>query len=159
VARILDTTALENLPVVKQGMVGFVHASIAASMWSRYATATGWHTFKTFQQQAGNEFPWPLSRSTLQAFVGYCLVERRLKPSSVKFYLSSLMKLHKLKVFQDFKMEDSTISALLRGAANLMMSGPSQPSLNRRVMTMPILKLLGHQLHCKIGYLQLELIR
>jgi hypothetical protein len=59
-AGILETTVLENLLAVKQGMVGFVHTSMAAS--------------------------------------------------------------------------------------KLMMSGPPQPSLNRRVMTMPILKLLSHQL-------------
>jgi hypothetical protein len=43
-------------------------------------------------------------------------------------------------------MEDSTITDLLRGASNLVMSGPPQPALNRRVMTMPMLQLIGHQL-------------
>jgi hypothetical protein len=79
-------------------------------------------------------------------FVGYCLIEKKLKPTSVKTYLSSLVKLHKLKGYPDFKLEDGTIAALLRGAAKLLMSGPAPPSMNRRVMTMPILQLLGHQL-------------
>jgi hypothetical protein len=143
-AGILNTSALQNLPEVRQGMASFMHASVAASTWGRYAT--GWRTFEAFQLKAGREFTWPLSRETLQAFVGYCLVDRKLKPTSVKTYLSSLTKLHKLKGFQDYKMEDSTISALLRGAANLAMSGPPQPALNRRVMTMPMLQIIGHQL-------------
>jgi hypothetical protein len=124
-------------------MASFMHASVAASTWGRYAT--GWWTFEAFQLKAGKEFTWPLSRETLQAFVGYCLVDRKLKPTSVKTYLASLTKLHKLKGFQDYKMEDSTISALLRGATNLVMSGPPQPALNRRVMMMPLLQIIGHQ--------------
>jgi hypothetical protein len=144
VAGILDSSALENLPAVKPGMASFVHALVAASTRGQYAK--GWQTFEAFQQRAGKDFMLPLSRKTLQSFVGYCLVKKKLKPSSLKIYLSSLTKLHKLKGVQDYKMEDSTIGALLRGAANLMMSGPPQQSLNRRLITMPILRLIGHQL-------------
>jgi hypothetical protein len=143
-AGILNTAALDNLPAVKQGMAGLMHASIAASTWSRYGT--GWRTFEAFEQHAGTVFDWPLSKETLQAFVGYCLIEKKLKPNSVKTYLSSLVKLHKLKGYQDFELKDGTITALLRGAANILMSGPDPPSANRRVMTLPILQLLGHQL-------------
>jgi hypothetical protein len=143
-AGILNTAALEKMPAVKQGMAGLVHAFIAASTWSRYAT--GWRTFEAFQQHTGTVFEWPLSRENLQAFVGYCLIEKKLKPSSVKSYLSSIVKLHKLKGYPDFELKDGTIPALLRGAANLLMSSPEPPSANRRVMTLPILQLLGHQL-------------
>jgi hypothetical protein len=99
-------------------MAGLMHASIAASTWSRYGT--GWRTFEAFEQHAGTVFDWPLSRETLQAFVGYCLIEKKLKPTSVKTYLSSIVKLHKLKGYPDFELKDGTITALLRGAANLL---------------------------------------
>jgi hypothetical protein len=67
-------------------------------------------------------------------------VERKLKPSSVKTYLSSLVKLHKLKGFADFKIEDSMTPA------NLAMCSPNLPSMKCRVMTLNILRLLSHQL-------------
>jgi hypothetical protein len=108
--------------------------------------ATGWWTFVAFQQHAGKAFDWLLSKEALQAFVGYSLIEKKLKPTSVKTYLSSLVKLHKLKSYPDFKLEDGTIAALLYRAANLLMSGPAPLSMNRRVMTLPILQLFGHQL-------------
>jgi hypothetical protein len=34
----------------------------------------------------------------------------------------------------------------MRGAENALMAEPQPPALQRRVMTLPILKLLGHQL-------------
>jgi hypothetical protein len=130
--------------VIKEGMAGFLHASAASSTWSRYAT--GWRVFEAFEQQAGQQFTWPLGKDVIQAFTGFCLVERKLKPSSVKTYLSSLVKLHKLKGYADYKIDDSTTTAMLRGAANLAMCGPDPPSMKRRVMTLDILRLLGHQL-------------
>jgi hypothetical protein len=147
----LDNEALSELPAVKAGLAGYIHASVAASTWSRYAT--GWRAFQNFQIKAKKEFTWPLSKKTLQAFAGFCLVEKKLKPSSIKTYLSSLVMLHKLKGFDDYKLADGAADSILRGASNALMANPEPPAMKRRAMTLPMLKLLGHQL-AGSGWLQ-----
>jgi hypothetical protein len=111
----LDNEALSELPAVKTGLAGYIHASVAASTWSRYTT--GWRAFQNFLIRAKKEFTWPLSKKTLQAFAGFCLVEKKLKPSSIKTYLSSLVMLHKLKGFDDYKLADGAGDRILRGPA------------------------------------------
>jgi hypothetical protein len=61
--------------------------------------------------------------------------------------------LHKLKGFQGFKVDDGAIGNVLRGAENARMANPKPPALKRRVMTLPVLKLLGHQI-ANSGWLQ-----
>jgi site-specific recombinase XerD len=140
----LNTSALAELPKVKAAMAGYIHASVASSTWSRYAS--GWKAFEEFQQAAGKQFTWPLEDDVIQGFVGYCLAEKKLKPSSINTYLSSLVKLHKLKGYKNYSIDRETVSAVTRGAANMLLSGPEPPSNKRRVMTLQILRLLGHQL-------------
>jgi hypothetical protein len=62
-AGLLNTAVLENLPAIKDGMAGFLHASVAASTGSQYAT--GWRVFKAFQQQANQQFTWPLGKAVI----------------------------------------------------------------------------------------------
>lgn len=143
-AGIAENEALSELPAVKAGMAGLIHASVASSTWSRYAT--GWRTFEGFQTHARKIFTWPLDGKTVQAFAAYCLVQKKLKPSSVKTYLSSLVMLHKLKGYTSYKLDDRALSNVMRGAENTLMAEPQPPALRRRVMTLSILKLLGHQL-------------
>jgi hypothetical protein len=125
-------------------MAGYVHASVAASTWSRYAS--GWKAFEEFQREAKKQFTWPLGSEVIQAFVGYCLAVKNLKPASVNTYLSSVVKMHRLKGYSDYKIDRETIENYTRGAANMLLSGPAPPSNKRRVMTLQILRLLGHQL-------------
>jgi site-specific recombinase XerD len=143
-AGMLNTSVLAELPTVKAAMGGYIHASVAASTWSRYRT--GWRVFEEFQTRAKKEFTWPLDDETIQGFVGYCLAERKLKPSSIKTYLSSLVKLHKLKGYKNYTIDRETVTAVTRGATYLMLTGPQPPTNKRRVMTLQILRLLGHQL-------------
>jgi hypothetical protein len=53
--------------------------------------------------------------------------------------------LHKLKGFTSYKLDDEALSNLMRGAENALMAEPQPLALLRTVMTLPILKLLGHQ--------------
>jgi hypothetical protein len=76
--------------VIKAVMAGFLHASVTSSTWSWYAT--GWRVFKAFQQQAGQQFTWLLGKEVIQAFTGYCLIERKLKPLPVKTLSFKLSK-------------------------------------------------------------------
>jgi hypothetical protein len=57
-----------------------------------------------------------------------------------------MVKMHRLKGYSDYKIDRETIENYTRGAANMLLSGPAPPSNKRRVMTLQILRLLGHQL-------------
>jgi hypothetical protein len=132
------------MPAVRQAMGDLLHASMAASTWQRYAS--GWRAWQDFELHAATTFDWPLSREAIQAFAAFCVVEKKLKPSSVQTYISSLVKLHKLRGFHDYEVKDKTTTAILRGASNLLMCAPTPPRSTRRVMSLPLLKLLGHNL-------------
>ena len=60
--------------------------------------------------------------------------------------MSSLVCLHKLKGFTEYEVKDSMVEAILRGAENLSMAAPVPPRNTRRVMTLPLLRHLGHRL-------------
>jgi hypothetical protein len=143
-AGILNTEALANLPTVKSAMAGYIHASVANNTWYRYRS--GWRAFEEFEGQAGQKFAWPLETTIVSAFAGYCLAVKKLKPASVKTYLASLVKLHKLRGYNSYSIDKEEVNTIMRGATNMLLSGPSPPSNRRRVMTLQILRLLGHQL-------------
>ena len=102
--------------------------------------------FLAFETHTRKKFPWPLDRDVLRGFAVFCLSVKNLKPSSVKTYMSSLVCLHKLKGFTEYEVKDSMVEAILRGAENLSMAAPVPPRNTRRVMTLPLLRHLGHRL-------------
>ena len=102
--------------------------------------------FDAYEASLGKKFQWPLEKEVLRGFAVFCIADRKLKPTSVRTYLSSLVCLHRLKGFSSFDMKDCLIDAILRGANNLLMSSPNPPKNTRRVMTLPLLRHLGHRL-------------
>ena len=72
--------------------------------------------FTAFESHAKTKFSWPLEKDVLRGFAVFCLSVRKLKPASVKTYMSSLVCLHKLKGFADYEVKDSLVEAILRGA-------------------------------------------
>jgi hypothetical protein len=88
----------------------------------------------------------PLSIETVRSYVIYCLSVKQLKPTSIKTYLSSIVHAHKLKGYIGYEIKDNIVTGLLRGAGNKLMAEPVAGSNKRRVMTMPLLRHLGHRL-------------
>ena len=99
----------------------------------------------------GQKFTWPLNKEVLRGFAVFCSSVKNLKPASVRAYMSAIVCLHRIKGFTTFEINDSLVNAILKGAANLLMSSPNPPSNTRRVVTIPILRHLGHKL-CKSGW-------
>jgi hypothetical protein len=126
-------------------MCKLLHASLASSTWARYES--GWRAFVAFEEHAGPAKSWPLSMQTIRAFVTYCIAVRKLKPSSTKTYLSALVHVHKLKGYANYEISDNVVTSLLRGAENLMMVNPPVDGNKQRVMTLQLLRILGHRLH------------
>jgi hypothetical protein len=69
-------------------MAGLVHSSIALSTWSRFTK--DWRTLKSSQLHARTKFTSILSKQTS---TGHCLVEKKLKPSSVKTFYHDHFKI------------------------------------------------------------------
>jgi len=91
-------------------------------------------------------FSWPLEKDTIRGFTAFCIAVKKIQPSSVRAYLSSLSMLHKLKGFSEIDLQDNITSMMLKGADHLILAAQTQPYNNRRAMTMPLLRHFGHRL-------------
>ena len=116
----------------------------AKNTWSKYQS--GWNLFAEYEAASNTTFTWPISNDVMRGFASYCILKRNLKPSSINSYISSIVCLHKLKGFVDYTAKDELVSSLLRGAGNLLMSSEAPPTNRRRVITLPLLKHIGHKL-------------
>ena len=96
-----------------------LYASLAAGTWSKYKS--GWKAFDSYEAWLGKKLQWPIGKEELRGFAVYCITEKKLKPASVKTYLSSLACLHKLKGFTSYELKDSLVNAVLKGAENLIL--------------------------------------
>jgi len=125
-------------------MEQLLYASLAKNSWAKYRS--GWRAFFEFEKEAKQTFTWPLQKETVRAFAVYCIVKKKLKPSSVKTYLSALVCLHKVKGYTDYDLKDELVNSILKGANNLLMSAPVPWTNRRRVVTLPLLRHIGHKL-------------
>ena len=90
-------------------------------------------------------FSWPLDREAVVGFTTWCIFNKKLQPSSAASYLSALAAAHKLKGLQRPSSLEAGF-ACLKGATNLQAAAPPKPGPSRRVMTLPLLKVIGHKL-------------
>ncbi len=135
----------EGLPRKLEGQAAaLIHASLAKGTWEKYSS--GWKALEDYQAFTAARLAWPLQQAAIRGFATYLITVKGLKTTSVRTYLSSLVCLHKLKGFNNFKLEDNLLAAILRGAENLQLAGPAAKPNNRRVMTMALLRHLGHRL-------------
>ncbi len=126
-------------------MAVLIHASLSRGTWEKYTT--GWRAFESFELYTKKRYGWPLQDNTVRAFAVYLLRVRKLKPSTVRTYISAIFCLQRLKGYQVKKeREDNLLSAIIRGASNLSRMEPESKPNTRRVMTAPLLKHLGHRL-------------
>ena len=131
-------------PQLQENMAGLLHASLAQSTWKRYGSA--WSALDAYQAYTGSRLRWPLSDNTIRGYVTYLVTVRNLKTTSVKAYISALSCLHRLKGFPNHKMDDDITRAVMRGAENLQLIAPVGKQNHRRVMTVPLLRYMGHRL-------------
>jgi len=136
--------AVVGTPYLQEHSARLIHASLAGGTWQKYAT--GWRAFENYEIYVGRRFTWPLNKEVIRGFAVYCASVKNLKPASVRAYLSAIVCLHKIKGYTSFEINDCLVNSILRGAMNLLMSSPNPPSNTRRVVTIPILRHLGHKL-------------
>ena len=125
-------------------MANLLHASLANSTWKKYGSA--WAALDGYQHHIGKRLRWPLQRSAIWGYVTYLVSERKLKSTTIRAYISALACLHRLKGFPNYGLEDDVLRALIRGAENLQLVAPTGRQNHRRVMTVAMLRYMGHRL-------------
>ena len=88
---------------------------------------------------------WPPSKVNIRDFVTWAVTVKKLKPSTVGSYISSLSFILKINDFDCSCCSDSVTKLLIKGAENLSFY-KELSSNQRKVMTLPLLNILGHQI-------------
>ena len=88
---------------------------------------------------------WPLDSESLQKFTSWAIFKRNLKASTVQSYIASLDLFHKLHKFEMEPFNDPILRSLLKGAENLSFYKDLTKG-TRKVMTLPLLKILSHEI-------------
>jgi hypothetical protein len=138
-----DPKALRFLEdAIQEADRGLLEASLAASTWNKLNSAK--NNFDKFKCATACEAEMPYSVAMLCKYVSWALTQESLKPSTVRSYLSAIKTTHKLRNM-DCDTSNYLIQSLLKGAENLSLYSQIVAG-SRKVMTLQLLKLLGHQL-------------
>jgi len=119
-------------------------AAVAASTWRKYES--GWRAFCEFEKDSEIYHDWPLSAAAFRGFAVWCFATRNLQPSTIKAYVSAVKFAHQLRGLpaHDTK-SDPVYQLIVSGARNLGFLQPPVSS-NRRVVTFPLLLVLGDRI-------------
>ena len=113
------------------------------STWRSYESA--WNCFANFEKASEKICQWPISQSDLINFVSWCTFKKNLMSSSVQSYVNSLASIQQLMGYESSMFSSLVSKAILRGTENLE-SSKSRFKHTRKVFTLPLLKLLGHEI-------------
>ena len=138
-------TAIPNLlPVsLPESTKKLIYASLTESSWKKHASALS--NFKKFEKVSKDPHPWPLNKQSIQSYTAWALTECKLKPSTVSSYIATIAFMHKLKNMDSNNCKDIVTKAMIRGAENLNFYSDVTKE-TRKVMTLPLLKLLGNSI-------------
>jgi len=128
---------------IEQNTAELLRASLSLASWSKNATAM--KCFEKFDSQSPNIHNWPLSEKSICEFVTWAVVVCKLKAATIKSYLAAISLAHKFKGWNSSACNGFLVKSLLKGAENLeFYLDISRES--RKALSLPILKILGHQL-------------
>jgi hypothetical protein len=120
-----------------------IQASMTSGSWNKLNSAL--HCFSQFESARNQTSTLPLSDEVLCDFVSWVILSRGLKTSTAKTYLSNLSTIHELRGFGRVNCFQALTKRVLKGAENIAFYR-NVASESRRVMTLPLLKLLGHEI-------------
>lgn len=119
----------------------YLSAAYTRGSWRRHAAALS--CFSLFEAESG-QAPWPLDISTIVNFCAWGFKSRNLRASTMNSYLSSLKCMHELKGLNSDGFKSYPVKTVIRGKENLEIY--SAPKHTRKVMTLHLLRLLGHEI-------------
>ena len=120
-----------------------IAAAYADSTWDKIVTTL--NVFEKFERYKMQKFPLPLNSIVVSDFIHWASFERNLAPSSITAYISNLKLVHNLRNLDASACENMLCKTQIRGAKNLMFYRYSD-SNHKKVMTLPLLKLMGHEI-------------
>ena len=117
--------------------------SATKQTWSKHCSA--WKLFNDFCNEFGIINSLPINVKIARAFVTWAITRKKLKPSTVKSYISSLNIAHTISNNSNVNLNsDSCIKMLLKGAVNVAGSS-SHPTADRLPMNPHLLDVLAHR--------------
>ena len=125
-------------------VMSFTAAAYSTSTWRKHESAM--NSFTEFQNIYGAS-AWPIPTPVIVNYITWMFSERNVKSATVASYLSSLKFIHTMKGLSPVNFDSVPIKVLLRGKENIEMYRPYFPP-TRKVMTLPLLKILGHEIAC-----------
>jgi hypothetical protein len=88
---------------------------------------------------------WPLTDTYICDYISWAIFKRNLRASTIRSYISSIAFLHRLNNLDPSGCESFLTTIALQGAVNLEFYNNMAKNV-RKVMTLPLLRILGHQL-------------
>lgn len=120
-----------------------INAAYSNSTWSKHNSAL--MCLKKFEILSKEKFEWPLTTSVINNFCNWATTILGLKSDTVKSYVTSLAFIHRLNLLDDTNCNNFIAGLILKGAANMELYRITK-SRKRNIMTLPLLKILGHKI-------------
>jgi hypothetical protein len=118
-------------------------ASRSTNTWNRHNAAL--NCYYKFCHSENIPVTWPISIQNFRKYVNWSLTVKKLCPSTVKLYISDLKIAHNLRDLDPKIFSDFFTKSMLKGAENMSLySNISKHA--KLVMTLPLLKLIGHEI-------------
>jgi len=137
--------------ICSKNMVGgYISAAFADSTWKKFSCAE--KSFVLYENFKGVKSSWPLNQSVLTDYAGWAFTHGGLKASTLQAYLGGLKCIHELKGLDSRGFGSFVLKSVIRGKENLEVYD-NVTSGTRKVMTLPLLKILGHEI-AKSGWIK-----
>ncbi len=130
----------DDLP---EHIVTLIAASYAKSSWSKLITVM--NAVKKFKADSKSVCKFPMSQDFLLNFSAWGYNVKKWKASTISAYVLSLATVHKLRNLDDNVCNNFLTKRLIQGVQNLEMYEEC-PTPTRKVMTLPLLIILGNQI-------------
>jgi hypothetical protein len=128
------------------GRPDLLSSAYADSSWNKILSAR--NCFDRFEHENFSVAKsWPISQDTIKLFVEWCIFKQQMTASTVRSYIHCIGILHKLKNMDNSSCNSFITKLILRGAENLEFYKPKS-SLDRRVMMIPLLRIILLNVMC-----------
>ena len=125
----------------KQILAGIANQGLARSTWSTYRTAE--RLLLLCQKQEQHRMELPLTEDDVIVFIGWLMVVRKLKATTINGYLSGIRQLHISKGIDPQELGTKLVNKLVKGKGNVDNIVARRDATAKRLpMTMTMMRIL-----------------
>ncbi len=121
----------------------FINASYSKASWQKHSSA--FLCYKTFTKYDACNMNWPLDTAKIIQFCKWMLDIKGLNPATVESYVHTLKLMHEIQNLDCQAFNSSAVKLTIKGASNLQLY-VEQKSVQRNVVTLPMLRIIGHRI-------------